>query len=568
MTPALTIFDIGLLAVFAVVVAIFLLYDVISSYRSSRRLRRELNERFGKISRQPLNQDSVPQYWQLRQRHEQLTDCIDERTWDDLSMDEIFVRLNTCLTSVGEEYLYALLHEPRFDQQRIAGREPLIDFLRQNPAVRLELQFLLTRMGRSDYSGLHLFNYEAAPQLPVPHGLLNVLTVLPWAFVALVFVWPTPGIIGAVLALVLNGVIHYRASRRLELYLHAVSYLSSMLWSTERILKLLQGKDIPASVRTGPLVQTLSATSALFKSIRGLLSGTARRTRTYAEADYMIEFLRIIFLTQTRSYNRSVRFLAENTGAFRSLYTSFGELEVALCVLSLRVNLPHYTRPVFIQDTAIKATGLFHPLLTEPVANDVEIRRNALITGSNASGKSTFIKAVAVNALLAQTINTCAATSFQLRPALVVSSMAARDNILAGESYFIAEIRSLKRLLDQAQRRYCLCFIDEILKGTNAVERVAASVAVLRHLASLDSLCLAATHDLELTVLLGEQYENYHFQEQVSDAGVSFDYRIHNGPSRSRNAIRLLSALGFDEAIVRDAEDLAYERSGRWVGEG
>jgi DNA mismatch repair ATPase MutS len=201
------------------------------------------------------------------------------------------------------------------------------------------------------------------------------------------------------------------------------------------------------------------------------------------------------------------------------------------------------------------------------VANSVALTRNSLVSGSNASGKSTFIKALAINGILAQTINTCTATTFRTRPALVVTSMATRDDLLAGESYFIAEIRSLKRLIEHARRRYCLCFIDEILKGTNTVERIAASAAILRHVAGLDSLCLVATHDNELTVLLGSLFENYHFTERIVEGGVSFDYLLRPGPARSRNAIRLLDALGFDEAMVRDAETLVatYERTGRWL---
>jgi DNA mismatch repair ATPase MutS len=219
-----------------------------------------------------------------------------------------------------------------------------------------------------------------------------------------------------------------------------------------------------------------------------------------------------------------------------------------------------------MDESAVRAQGLYHPLLEEPVLNDAAITRNSLISGSNASGKSTFIKAVAINGILAQTINTCTAARFQLRPALVVTSMAARDNILAGESYFIAEIRSLKRLVVQAQRHYCLCFVDEILKGTNTTERIAASTAILRQFSTLDSLCLVATHDIELTVLLSDLFDNYHFKEQVTDEGVSFDYLIQSGPSRTRNAIKLLATMGFDEAMVRDANALVetHERTGQW----
>jgi DNA mismatch repair ATPase MutS len=360
--------------------------------------------------------------------------------------------------------------------------------------------------------------------------------------------------------------VHYRVNRRLELHLQAVAYLTNMLWSARKALGLLRDEAVPAEVRESSILRSLSDASATFGPIRSPLSGAAQRTRVFTEADSFIEFARIVFLTQVRSYNRVARFLAGNKAAFRVLYRNFGELELALAVLSLRMSLPRHTRPSFTDESVVRVQGLYHPLLEEPVLNDAAITRNSLVSGSNASGKSTFIKAVAINGILAQTINTCTATRFQLRPALVVTSMAARDNILAGESYFIAEIRSLKRLVTQARRRYCLCFVDEILKGTNTTERIAASTALLRQFSSLDGLCLVATHDIELTVLLKELFDNYHFEEQVTSEGVSFDYLMRSGPSRTRNAIKLLATMGFDEAMVRAANALVetHERTGQW----
>jgi DNA mismatch repair ATPase MutS len=187
-----------------------------------------------------------------------------------------------------------------------------------------------------------------------------------------------------------------------------------------------------------------------------------------------------------------------------------------------------------------------------------------LISGSNASGKSTFIKAAAVSAILAQTVNTCLAQRFAMRRALVMTSMAVRDNVTAGESYFVTEIKSLKRILDK--NIFFICFIDEILKGTNTAERIAASAATLKFFESLDCLCVAATHDIELTRMLKDGYDNYHFEETVTNEGITFDYKIKTGPTQTRNAIKLLEVLGFDEGITADAHRLAqvYDASGKW----
>ena len=97
-----------------------------------------------------------------------------------------------------------------------------------------------------------------------------------------------------------------------------------------------------------------------------------------------------------------------------------------------------------------------------------------LITGSNASGKSTYIKAIAINAILAQTINTVLAEKWMMKPSYIVTSMAIQDNVLDGDSYFIAEIKSLKRIMQLIEEeKPCISFIDEILKGTNTIERIA-----------------------------------------------------------------------------------------------
>ncbi len=109
-----------------------------------------------------------------------------------------------------------------------------------------------------------------------------------------------------------------------------------------------------------------------------------------------------------------------------------------------------------------------------------------------------------------------------------------------------------------------LCTIDEVLRGTNTVERIAASSKILENIASRGALCLAATHDIELCDLLSEQYDMYHFEEQVGISEMLFDYQIRNGKAVSRNAINLLKLIGFDESIVAGA----HERANRYMAEG
>jgi DNA mismatch repair ATPase MutS len=228
--------------------------------------------------------------------------------------------------------------------------------------------------------------------------------------------------------------------------------------------------------------------------------------------------------------------------------------------------LSNFCIPEFKEDNSIEFDGIYHPLLEKAVLNNGKISRNSIVTGPNASGKSTFIKALAVNSILAQTINTCTASKYCINRSLVMTSMAVRDSLIQGDSYFITEIKSLKRVLDKMDKIPVTCFIDEILRGTNTIERIAASSCILRHLSEKDCLCMVASHDIELTKIMEGSYNNYHFSEKVGDEGVSFDFKLKDGAANTRNAIRLLGFLDYDKNIVDSANQMveSYVKTGSW----
>ena len=189
------------------------------------------------------------------------------------------------------------------------------------------------------------------------------------------------------------------------------------------------------------------------------------------------------------------------------------------------------------------------------------------VVGPVRTGKSTFIKTVAINAILSQTINTAICKSYRASFFRIASSMALTDNLLGNESYYIVEIKSLKRILDNSDEEIpLLCFIDEVLRGTNTLERIAASSTILAELAKNHCICFAATHDLELTSILEAYYQNYHFQEQITEGDILFDYQLYEGKSNSRNAIKLLALLGYPSNIIENSQTAceAFSTSGVW----
>ena len=182
------------------------------------------------------------------------------------------------------------------------------------------------------------------------------------------------------------------------------------------------------------------------------------------------------------------------------------------------------------------------------------------IVGPTGCGKSTFIKTIAVNVILAQSIHTCTAKRMHLPHAKMITSMAVRDDILSGDSYFIKEIKYLKRILDAlSEDKLVICVIDEILRGTNTQERIAASKAIMEYLAHHNCIAIVASHDKELTELEKIGYDNYHFSEEFGEEDIVFDYKLQKGPANSQNAIRLLSFTGFPETIIERAENIRSE---------
>ena len=144
--------------------------------------------------------------------------------------------------------------------------------------------------------------------------------------------------------------------------------------------------------------------------------------------------------------------------------------------------------------------------------------------------------------------------------------MALHDDLGSGESYYIVEIKALKRILDAASEgeQKVLCFVDEVLRGTNTVERIAASTQILQSLTQKRMLCFAATHDIELTELLKDSYENYHFEEEIVEGDIFFPYTLMEGAAKTRNAIKLLEIMGYEKQEI----DRAFSQAERFVQSG
>lgn len=489
---------------------------------------------------------------------------VDDITWHDLGMDDIFRLMDGAVSSPGDEVLYDWLRHPLFSAEEIAERDALVSFFGTHEAERVRVQTALGQIGRmrrfSFYEYMtRLRGAEEVGLAPfAAAGLLSLVSL------ATLFIRPVIGILLLMAALGINVSLYLKARDGIYLYLSGFKCVLRLLSGAEAVGKL----GIP---ELAGLTDRLKEEGRKLASMRrgAFLVTTTGQVGGMGEA--VLEYLKMFFHPDIFKFNSMLRDFRGQEDACISILRILGTLDAACAVASFRAYLPCWCRAEFTleEDRAgVDAEGMIHPLLEKPVANDFSVRGGVLVTGSNASGKSTFLKNAAICQILAQSAATVPAKKWRTGLYRVLTSMALTDDLAGGDSYFVVEIKSLKRILDAATdgNGPVLGVVDEVLRGTNTIERVAASARILQSLGETGSFILAATHDIELSYMLEGIFANYHFSEEISGDDVAFNYKLTEGRSMTRNAIRLLGIAGYPEKIVAGARADAehFEKTGEW----
>ena len=240
----------------------------------------------------------------------------------------------------------------------------------------------------------------------------------------------------------------------------------------------------------------------------------------------------------------------------RGWFEVLGELEALASIAGFAFDRPDHTWPELVDTPRFLATALGHPLIgpSGRVCNDVSLDGPGtalVVTGSNMSGKSTLLRSMGVNAVLALAGAPVCAHKLVLGPITVATSMRVVDSLGEGVSRFYAELQKLKRVVDLCRARPGVFFLlDEILHGTNSRERLIGARAIVRELLAKGALGAVSTHDLgigDLSTELPLKVKNVHFEEQVAaDDRMTFDYKLREGIVQSSNALRLMKIVGID----------------------
>lgn len=497
---------------------------------------------------------AMPGYYK---RHSEGCFVIDDITWNDFSLDTFIKKYNHSYSSVGDEYLYYRLRVPALDSgfgefERI---DRYSDCFSENENLRTDFQVLMAKLGRS--GKFSLYDYlEFLSEVPQD---IPVLTILDWlvyiGFIVLMFFAFYPGLMLFILWIIINICVYLFRKKKIAPYFYSFEYILRMLKITNKVIKLLPDEFADAKAELKEAKSRLGQISS--GNLFFLQSDTT--TAVGDVGNGLLNFVKMFFHIDIFLFFRMKKQVESNISAVDTLFETLGKLDFAVNVASYRKTLPYYTIPEFTEDCTLSAKDMIHPLLYDKgVSNSIDVSGGILLTGSNASGKSTFLRMIGINAILAQSMHTVYANSYKADMFCVYSSMSLKDDMEAGDSYYMAEIKSIKRILSAIENpeMKVLSFVDEVLRGTNTKERIAAGCEIMRYMQKDGNICFAATHDIELAHMLPPLYTNYHFDEEIKEDDITFPYQLKDGYATTRNAIALLKIMGYPAEITDKAIEI------------
>ena len=483
-----------------------------------------------------------------------VTDAIvDEKTWNDLNFNSIFEKMDRNISGIGQQYLYHLLHKYESDENILKRRFNLVSELRTNERLRESIQ-------------LNLFNLNTPFSYHIAYLILNK-SIPKTKYYPLFFLFPLVAIFSlimisynsiffffALFIFLINLIINKIFSNKIYAYFTGFSSLNSLIISAISISKVKTNIPVPE-------IETLKKKINLLSSLNKKLGYFVIEKESLNElALIIIEYLNMFFLFDIIAYYSSVDTLLKNQDEIRVVFECVAKLDALISVASYLEENQFHSNPTFNSSGVISFQNLYHPLIEDAIPNTVEnLRNSVLITGSNMAGKTTFIKTVGINFILSQTLYFSLSKKFYIPKLIVKSAIRRNDELEEGKSYFFVEIETLNNFIKLSREKDKYLFlIDEIFRGTNTIERLAASTAVLKYL-DINNKVMVTTHDIELQDLLENKFKMFHFSEKVENGKLFFDYKIKEGPCSSGNAIKLLEIMNYPYSIINEANSIAKE---------
>ncbi|HEY8783501.1 MAG TPA: DNA mismatch repair protein MutS [Mucilaginibacter sp.] len=468
----------------------------------------------------------------------------------------LFQLINRAATSTGNNKLSELLNNPAA-KETIKLRQDAVKELSKKNDWKLELQALLLFAAKENVSQLlNLFQYLRIPlNLPGEKWLSYYAKIAPFLLAAAILpAWFYPAIKGIA---ILIGLINLGIVSSKAFYIKKADLIAGKIGDTLSSYSIVFEKiekEHWQSIYCNKLVQNLKEwhTSAKIKELSGLIN------KLNYHLNIIVGFILNLFLLwDIRQIIAIENWKRDNQQSIEAAFDVIAEFEALISLASLHINYPGWCFPEIEERPAytLLAKGLAHPLISteKRIENDYELDdtyKIDIITGSNMAGKSTFLRTTGINTVLALCGAPVCANYMKVSVMTIISYMRIKDSLNESTSTFKAELDRLQMLLKAVESDTKVFFlIDEMLRGTNSVDKYRGSKAVIEQLISKKAVGLVATHDLQIADLETshpDYIRNFYFDIQVKDGEMLFDYKIKHGECKTFNASILLKQIGID----------------------
>lgn len=481
----------------------------------------------------------------------------------------LFRLLNRAHTYDGQKRLATWLKAPsgpdavRLRQEAAAELKPNVDWRQEFEA----LAYVESTTGQSPAA---LIEWATAGTAPLPAYLKAVRFIFPVITLCLFTAWLTGYIPGAVvlLALVVHGLVLRQTSARAQEASEQTTEMSTALKAYQSLFSRAEQLSVNA-LRLQVIQKALTADEKSASEAIGQL-GRLTEGLNYRRNPYFYFLFGIATLWDIHYLLRLECWQQAYGPSLSYWFEVLGELEALNSLAGFAYAHPSYATPDIVDSQVVlELASAAHPLLgtNNSVANSLVLRdsgKTILITGSNMSGKSTFLRTVGTNVVLALAGSVVRAERFKCSPVQVFTSMRTQDSLEESTSSFYAELKRLQTLIGLTaagqsdtppgtKKLPVLYFLDEILKGTNSADRHRGAEALIRQMHRTTASGFVSTHDLELGQLTDADgfVRNYHFQSDLNDGELVFDYKLRDGICRSFNASQLMRAIGIEMDTVQ-----------------
>ncbi len=471
---------------------------------------------------------------------------------DIVGKESLFQFLNTTHTWHGRRaFVNDLLHST-YSKQKVIKRQEAVKELAQDNKLADELEYRFSKIGSDPAAEVLLQELQDVQPFIKNRFLRGLLTYGPILTIlmiglALIFHW-RQFYLPSVILFAVQTLVWLLALPATYKYIRRVNRLPFKLNAYKEVLELVDAAEFTADELHGIQFDLTSSDTSAAQAIKELARIADMVNVRGTPIGYYI--LNMFLLWDYRCVFLLEGWQKKYASQCEKWFLALGELESLLCFATMKKVCSHTCFPIISDIRGVEAKELGHPLIPDSVrvTNQIRLYNDIIIlSGSNMSGKTTYLRTAGINIVLARAGGLVCAKEMTCSDLHIVTSMRIADDLNGGVSTFYAELKRIKGILD-ASKRDCntLFLIDEIFRGTNSVDRLSGARTVITKLNELGAIGMVTTHDLELCELQHAipHIQNYNFSEYYENGQICFDYKIKSGKSKTTNAKYLMEMVG------------------------